>query len=63
MSVFGCVQQCDDLEDEESLKHLYHILKGAIMLNSNRKPLSPPPPPNPTHPPHLALLMQTMRHG
>lgn len=32
-----CVQTCDDLEDEESLKHLYHIMKGAIMLNSNRK--------------------------
>lgn len=33
------VQTCDDLEDEESLKHLYHIMKGAIMLNSNRRPL------------------------
>ena len=34
---FVCVQTCDDLEDEESLKHLYHIMKGAIMLNSNRR--------------------------
>lgn len=33
-----CVQTCDDLEDEESLKHLYHIMKGAVMLNNNRKP-------------------------
>ena len=31
------MQACDDLEDEESLKHMYHIMKGAIMLNSNRK--------------------------
>ena len=31
------VQQCDDLEDEQSLKHMYHIMKGAIMLNHNRK--------------------------
>lgn len=33
-----CMQTCDDLEDEESLKHLYHIMKGAVMLNNNRKP-------------------------
>lgn len=37
-----CLQQCDDLEDEESLKHLYHIMKGAIMLNHNRKCPAPP---------------------
>ncbi|KAL3162589.1 hypothetical protein ABBQ38_008638 [Trebouxia sp. C0009 RCD-2024] len=29
-------QTCDDLEDEESLKHLYHIMKGAVMLNNNQ---------------------------
>ena len=34
-----CLQQCDDLEDEDSLKQLYYILKGVIMLNSNREPL------------------------
>jgi len=33
-----CLQQCDDLEDEDSLKQLYYILKGVIMLNSNRAP-------------------------
>ena len=26
-------QQCEDLEDEESLKHMYYIVRGAIMLN------------------------------
>lgn len=29
-------RQCDDLEDEDSLKQLYYILKGVIMLNSNQ---------------------------
>ena len=33
-----CLQQCDDLEDDNSLKQLYYILKGVIMLNSNREP-------------------------
>lgn len=32
-----CLQQCDDLEDDDSLKQLYYILKGVIMLNSNRE--------------------------
>ena len=27
------MQQCEDLEDGESLRHLYHIIRGAIMLN------------------------------
>ena len=27
------VQQCEDLEDGESLRHMYHIIRGAIMLN------------------------------
>ncbi|CAL8462717.1 g2250 [Coccomyxa elongata] len=26
-------RQCEDLEDEESLKHMYYIVRGAIMLN------------------------------
>ena len=28
-----CVQQCEDLEDSESLRHMYTIVRGAIMLN------------------------------
>ncbi len=27
------MQQCEDLEDEESLRHMYFIVRGAIMLN------------------------------
>ena len=29
----GCVQSCEDLEDTESLRHLFEIIKGTIMLN------------------------------
>lgn len=29
-----CTQMCEDLEDEDSLHHLYVIVKGTIMLNS-----------------------------
>ena len=28
----GCVQSCEDLEDTESLRHLFEIIKGTIML-------------------------------
>lgn len=27
------MQQCEDLEDGESLRHMYTIIRGAIMLN------------------------------
>ncbi len=27
------MQQCEDLEDTESLRHMYTIIRGAIMLN------------------------------
>ena len=27
-----CLQQLDDLEDQEGLSHMYQIMKGAIML-------------------------------
>ena len=33
LTVRACMQQCEDLEDGESLRHLYHIIRGAIMLN------------------------------
>ena len=33
LTVLGHMQQCEDLEDGESLRHLYHIIRGAIMLN------------------------------
>ena len=35
MTIMRCVvmQQCEDLEDGESLRHMYHIIRGAIMLN------------------------------
>ena len=35
MTVMDCVamQQCEDLEDGESLRHMYHIIRGAVMLN------------------------------
>ena len=26
-------QTCEDLEDAENLRHLFHIMRGAIMLN------------------------------
>ncbi|CAL5223154.1 g5623 [Coccomyxa viridis] len=32
-SLLDIFQQCEDLEDGESLRHLYHIIRGAIMLN------------------------------
>lgn len=28
-----CVQSCEDLEDAESLRHLFDIVKSIIMLN------------------------------
>lgn len=31
--MLGHVQQCEDLEDGDSLRHLYHIIRGAVMLN------------------------------
>ena len=33
MIFIPCVQQCEDLEDSESLRHMYIIIRGAIMLN------------------------------
>ena len=27
------MQTCEDLEDAENLRHLFHIMRGAIMLN------------------------------
>lgn len=27
------MQSCEDLEDEESLRHLFSIMRSAIMLN------------------------------
>ncbi|KAK9907487.1 hypothetical protein WJX75_004578 [Coccomyxa subellipsoidea] len=32
-SLLDIFRQCEDLEDEESLKHMYFIVRGAIMLN------------------------------
>ena len=33
VTVWLAMQQCEDLEDGESLRHMYHIIRGAIMLN------------------------------
>ena len=32
-TVWHAMQQCEDLEDGDSLRHMYHIVRGAIMLN------------------------------
>ncbi|CAK0784720.1 hypothetical protein CVIRNUC_007924 [Coccomyxa viridis] len=32
-SLLDIFQQCEDLEDTESLRHMYTIIRGAIMLN------------------------------
>lgn len=35
LTLLACsIQVCEDLEDTDSLKHLYVIVRGAIMLNS-----------------------------
>ena len=31
--ICSAMQQCEDLEDADSLRHMYHIIRGAIMLN------------------------------
>jgi len=33
VTVWLALQQCEDLEDGDSLRHMYHIVRGAIMLN------------------------------
>lgn len=33
VTVWLAMQQCEDLEDGDSLRHMYHIVRGAIMLN------------------------------